>query len=58
MVSAIIELGIGYFLTYKVPGILNLPKPPSMAVKIVGIILLILGFISLVQSIGVILHIN
>ena len=57
MLSAIIYLGIGYFITYKVPGILNLSKTPSLAVKIVGIILLILGFISLVQSVGVILHI-
>jgi len=56
MVSAIIEIGIGYFLTYKVPGILNMSKNISVAIKIVGIILLIIGFVDFVQQIGILLH--
>lgn len=50
MVSAIIELGIGYFATYKIPGILNLKGIPCTIVKIIGIAFLLLGFIGFVQS--------
>lgn len=52
MISAIIELGIGYFLTYKVPGILGLSKNISLAIKIIGILLIIIGFVDFVQHIG------
>lgn len=58
MVTAIIELGIGYFVTYKVPGILNLTKTIALVVKIIGILFLILGFIEFVQHIGIMLHIS
>lgn len=52
MTTAIISLGIGYFVTYKVPSILNLKGTASTVVKIIGIILLILGFVSLVEGIS------
>ena len=58
MVSAIIELGIGYFITYHVPGILNLSKKIAMVVKIVGIVLLLMGFVDIVQQIANLLHVS
>lgn len=52
MVSAIIQLGIGYFATYKIPGILNLKGIPCTVVKIIGIVFMLLGFIDFVQSVA------
>lgn len=52
MVTAIIELGIGYFVTYNVSEILGLKGTPAKIIKTVGIVLLILGFINLVESIA------
>jgi len=58
MASIIIELGIGYFLTYKVPGILNTSKYVTMGIKIVGLIFLVIGFIDLVHKCVSILNLN
>lgn len=52
MTTAIIALGIGYFVTYKVPSILSLKGMTATIVKVIGIILLIMGFISFVESIS------
>lgn len=52
MKLAIIALGIGYFITYKVPEILKLQGTLSTMVKIIGILLLILGFIDLAEYIS------
>lgn len=52
MTTAIISLGVGYFVTYKVPLILSLKGMTATIVKVIGIILLIMGFISLVESIS------
>lgn len=52
MKIAIIALGIGYFVTYKVPEILKLQGTLSTVVKIIGILLLICGFISLAECIS------
>lgn len=49
MKIAIIALVIGYFITYKVPEILKLKGTVSTMVKIIGILLLILGFIDFVE---------
>lgn len=58
MASIMIELGLGYFLTYKVPGILNTSKNVSLGIKIVGIIFLIVGFVDLVHKIVSLLQIS
>ena len=58
MASIIIELGLGYLLTYKVPGILNTSKNVSLGIKIVGIIFLIVGFVDLVHKIVSLLQIS
>lgn len=52
MVSAIIELGIGYFATYQIPGILNLKGIACTIVKIIGIAFLLLGFIDFVHAVA------
>lgn len=52
MAAAIIALGIGYFVTYKVPDILNLKGKTSTIIKIIGIIFLIMGFISFVKCVS------
>lgn len=52
MVTAIIELGIGYFITYNVSEILDMKGTLAKCIKTVGIVLLILGFINMVESIA------
>lgn len=58
MITAIIELGVGYFVTYSVPGILGLKGLIATIVKVIGIILLLAGFVSLVQSVGHLLNLS
>lgn len=52
MKIAIIALGIGYFVTCKVPEILKLRGTLSTMIKIIGILLLILGVIDLAEYIS------
>lgn len=52
MISAVLELGIGYFVTYKLPYILELNGNLSKVVKVVGVLMLILGFINLVECLA------
>lgn len=51
MVNALLELGIGWFLTYKVVRIIGVKGKLAMGIKIVGILLMIGGVVSLAHSI-------
>lgn len=51
MVNALLELGIGWFLTYKVVRIIGAKGNFAMAIKIIGVLLMIGGVVSLAHSI-------
>lgn len=51
MTRALLEIVIGYFITYKVPNIVGAKGLLATIIKIIGIILLIGGFISLVDKV-------
>lgn len=51
MVNALLELGIGWFLTYKVVRIIGAKGSFAMGIKIIGVLLMIGGIVSLVHSI-------
>jgi hypothetical protein len=50
MVNAILEIGIGWFLTYKTVSIIGAKGNFAMVIKIIGVLLMIGGVISLVHS--------
>lgn len=51
MVNALLELGIGWFLTYKVVRIIGAKGNLALIIKIIGVLLMIDGVISLVHLI-------
>lgn len=51
MINALLELGVGWFLTYKVVGIVGAKGNFAMVIKIIGVLLMIGAVISLVHSI-------
>lgn len=51
MVNALLEFGIGWFLTYKAVIIIGAKGYFAMMIKIVGILLMIGGIVSFVHSI-------
>lgn len=51
MVNALLELGIGWFLAYKVVRIIDAKGKFAMIIKIIGVILMIGGVVSLAHSI-------
>lgn len=52
MIGSIIEIAIGYFVTYYVPGMAKLKKGVlATIIRLIGILLIIGGFISLVRTI-------
>lgn len=51
MINALLELGIGWFLTYKVVRIIGAKGNFAMVIKIIGILFMIGGVVSLVRSI-------
>lgn len=50
MVNALLELGIGWILTYKVVRIIGAKGNFAMLIKIIGVLLMIGGIVSLVHS--------
>ena len=59
MLGSVIEFCIGYFLWRYVPGMItSCPKMLRMGLEIFGIIIMVLGAISLVYDIINLLHIN
>ena len=50
MVNALLELGIGWFLTYKVVSIIGAKGKFAMIIKIIGLLLIIGGVVSLAHS--------
>jgi len=51
MVNALLELGIGWFLTYKAVRVIGAKRRLAMVIKIIGIILMISGVVSLTHLI-------
>lgn len=51
MVDALLELGIGWFLAYKVVHIIGAKGNIAMAIKFIGVLLMIGGLVSLAHSI-------
>lgn len=51
MINAFLELGIGWFLTYKVVRITGAKGDFAMVIKIIGVLLMIGGVVSLAHSI-------
>lgn len=51
MVNALLELGIGWFLTYKAVRIIGAKGNFAMVIKIIGMLLMIGGVVSLAHSI-------
>ena len=51
MIGSIIEIAIGYFVTYHIPKIVGAKGTSAKVIKIIGIIFLIGGFISLVRNV-------
>ena len=51
MVNALLELGIGWFLTYKVVRIIGVKGSFAMIIKTIGVLLMISGIVSLAHSI-------
>ena len=50
MVNTLLELGIGWFLTYKVVRIIGAKGNFAMVIKIIGVLLMIGGVVSLAHS--------
>lgn len=51
MVSGIIELVVGYFVAYKVPGVLGIKKGVApVVIKIIGVFLIIVGTINFIKG--------
>ena len=52
MVSSIIEIAIGYFVTYHVPGMIKIKRGVlATIIRLIGVLLIIGGFISLARGI-------
>ena len=51
MVNALLEIGIGWFLTYKVVKIIGAKGNFAKVVKIIGVLLMIGGIVSFAHSI-------
>ena len=51
MVNALLKLGIGWFLTYKVGKIVGVKGSWAIAIKTIGVLLMIGGAVSFVYSI-------
>lgn len=51
MLSSIIEIALGWFVTYKLPTILKAKGTQAMVIKLVGWLLIIAGIISFVRNI-------
>lgn len=52
MISSLIEIAIGYFATYHVPGMLKLKKGVlATIIRLIGVLMIIGGFISFVHCI-------
>ena len=52
MVNALLKLGIGWFLTYKVCKIVEAKGNWAIAIKVIGVLLMIGGTVSFVHSIS------
>lgn len=50
MVNALLKLGIGWFLTYRVVQIIGAKGNFAMIVKIIGVLLMIGGVVSLAHT--------
>ena len=51
MIGSIIELAIGWFITYKVPSILKAKGTQATIIKLIGWLLMIAGVISFARAI-------
>jgi len=51
MINALLELAIGWFLTYKAVRIVGAKGNLALAIKIIGVLLMIGGLVSFVHSI-------
>lgn len=52
MIGSIIEIALGYFIIYYVPGILNVQKGiQSTLIRLVGFLLILGGIINLIRFI-------
>jgi len=59
MIGSIIEFGIGYFLWRYVPRMISeCPKQLRLALEIIGIIIMVMGAISLIYDVVGMLHIG
>lgn len=52
MIGSIIEIAIGYFVTYHVPGMAKIKKGAlATIIRLIGILLIIGGFVSLARNV-------
>lgn len=51
MVNAFLELVIGWFVTYKVVGIIGAKGNRALVIRIIGVLLMIGGGVSFVHSV-------
>lgn len=51
MVSSLIEIAIGYFVVYHVPGMVKAKGALETIIRLIGVIILIGGFVGLVKAI-------
>lgn len=49
MISSLIEIAVGYFVTYHVPGMIKAKEALETIIRLIGVIILIGGFVSLVR---------